>query len=296
MGQPLRPIAATHVRSDAAFETYLSMAVPTTARLPRKFSPSALGMYEECPKQFEFAYLLKPEVEEALSPHLVVGNAVHEALAFLYRLPVEERSESALHRALRHHWARIPDRDQAFLTESEEREWGLRTLSSLSDYASRYDLRVRPLMVEDWIEARLPNGRVVCGRADRIDRSLGERPGIEVIDYKTGRCRISDEDVAGLISARLYALAATRTLHEPVVKVRFVYVTEGLERAWSPTGEDLAAIEAELVELTDRVSSDELFEPRPARMRCRWCSYASLCPARDESSLTDLNSAERAVF
>ena len=93
------------------------MADSTTAQLPRKFSPSALGMYEECPKQFEFAYLLRPEVEEALSPHLVVGNAVHEALAFLYRLPVEERSESALHQALRHHWARIPDRDQAFLTE-----------------------------------------------------------------------------------------------------------------------------------------------------------------------------------
>ena len=57
------------------------MAETVTARLPRKFSPSALRRYEECPKQFEFAYLLRPEVEEALSPHLVVGNAVHEALA-----------------------------------------------------------------------------------------------------------------------------------------------------------------------------------------------------------------------
>ena len=92
-----------------------------------------------------------------------------------------------------------------------------------------------PLLVEDWIEARLPNGRLVCGRTDRVDRSVGDRPGIEVIDYKTGRCWIDDEGVAGLISARLYALAATRTLHEPVVKIRFVYVTEGVERTWNPT-------------------------------------------------------------
>jgi RecB family exonuclease len=272
------------------------MADSPTAQLPRKFSPSALGMYEGCPKQFEFAYLLRPEVEEALSPHLVVGNAVHEALAFLYRLPVEERSEAALHQALRHHWARIPHRDQAFITESEEREWGLRTLDSLSDYASRYDLAIRPLLVEDWIEARLPNGRVVCGKTDRVDRSVGDRPGIEVIDYKTGRCWINDEDVAGLISARLYALAATRTLHEPVVKVRFVYVTEGVERTWSPDGDDLATIESELVDLTEQVSSDQLFEARPDPMRCRWCSYASLCPARDDTSLEDLESAEQAVF
>ena len=173
------------------------MADSTTAQLPRKFSPSALGMYEECPKQFEFAYLLRPEVEEALSPHLVVGNAVHEALAFLYRLPVEERSETALHQALRHHWARIPHRDQAFITESEEREWGLRTLRSLSDYASRYDLAIRPLLVEDWIEARLPNGRVVCGRTDRVDRSARRPTGDRghrlqdraLLDQRRGRRR-----------------------------------------------------------------------------------------------------------
>ena len=74
------------------------------------------------------------------------------------------------------------------------------------------------------------------------------------------------------------------------MKVRFVYVTEGVERTWSPDGDDLAAIESELVELTEPVSSDEVFEARPDPMRCRWCSYASLCPARDETSLEDLES------
>ena len=192
------------------------MADSATAQLPRKFSPSALGMYEECPKQFEFAYLLRPEVEEALSPHLVVGNAVHEALAFLYRLPVDERSESALHQALRHHWARIPDRDQAFLTEGEEREWGLRTLRSLSDYAARYDLGIRPLLVEDWIQARLPNGRSRL----RQNRPRGPLRSETVRASRSSTTRPAAAgstmtDLAGLISARLYALAATRTLHEP---------------------------------------------------------------------------------
>ena len=86
------------------------MSAPATGQLPKKFSPTALGMYEECPKQFEFAYLLRPEIEEVLSPHLVLGNAVHAALAFVYRLPVEQRTEVALHQALRHHWALISDR------------------------------------------------------------------------------------------------------------------------------------------------------------------------------------------
>jgi RecB family exonuclease len=272
------------------------MSATAIRQLPRKFSPTALGMYEKCPKQFEFAYLLRPEIEEALSPHLVLGNAVHAALAFVYRLPVEQRTETALHQALRHHWALIPDRDQAFLDQDEERSWGLRALDSLSDYARRNDLRIRPLLVEDWIEARLPTGRTICGRVDRVDRARGEDPGIEVIDYKTGRCRMDDADVSNLISARLYALAATRTFPEPVIKVRFVFVTEGVERTWKLENEDLAAIEDQLVELTEQVESDELFEARPERMRCRWCKFAALCPAMDKASLEELGAAGKAAF
>ena len=138
--------------------------------------------------------------------------------------------------------------------------------------------------------------RIVCGKADRIDRARGPNPGIEVVDYKTGRCWIGDDEVRELISAKLYALAATRTFHEPVVRVRFVYVTEGTERSWSPEGDDLAAIEDELVELTEQVASDQLFEPRPAQMRCRWCKFAALCPAMDQASLEDLAAAGDAVF
>lgn len=272
------------------------MATVERQRLPRKFSPSALGTYEECPKQFEFAYLLKPEIEEAMSPHLVLGNAVHAALAFVYRLPVEQRTEATLHQALRHHWARIDDRDQAFINRDEERSWGLRGLDALSDYAGRYDLRIRPLLVEDWIEARLPSGRVVCGIADRIDRAMGADPGLEVVDYKCGRCRIEDGDLAELIQAKVYALAATRTFHEPVVKVRFVFVTEGVERCWAPEAGDLAKIEDELDELTAQVSADDIFEPRPAPMRCRWCKYAALCPAMDDTSTDELTEAAEAVF
>src|SRR5581483_2445703 len=224
--------------------------------------------------------------------HLIVGNAVHDALALFYRLPVEERSEAILHQALRACWGQIPDRRLAFLDEQEERSWGLRTLDALSDYARSYDLEIRTLIVEDWIEATLPNLRRVCGRSDRIDRAPGPEPGIEVIDYKTGQCRIGDEDVSELISARVYALAASRTLHRPVVRVRFIYVGEGVERSWNPQPGDLATIEDELATLTDQVDATEVFEPRPAQMRCRWCPFASLCPAMDNASLGELGDAE----
>lgn len=272
-----------------------SPAQQTPSRRPRSYSPTALGMFQDCPKQYEFAYILKPSVREAPSPHLVLGNALHQALAFVYRLPIEDRNEAAAHRALRHHWAQMQDRSEAFLDE-EEGAWGRRGLEALTDYCQRYDLGIRPLGIEEWIRARLPNGRLVVGKADRVDRARGVDAGVEIVDYKTGKCRIEDDEVHDLLAARLYALAPTRTYRQPVVRVRFLYVTEGVERSWSPQNEDLAAIEDELVELTDRVAETTVFVPQPEPTRCRWCKFAPLCPAKDESSLAELTAAEDVAF
>jgi putative RecB family exonuclease len=276
----------------------MSQATATAkpSRKPASFSPTALESYLGCPKQYEYSYIVKPKIKEAPSAHLVFGNACHQALAHIYRLPIEDRTEAVAHQALRHYWAGISDRHEAFLDEDEERAWGRRALEAMSDYCERYDLGIRPLAIEDWVRARLPNGRMIVGKADRVDRARGLDRGIEVVDYKTGKCRIEDDEVRELLPARLYALAATRTFHQPVVRIRFIFIAEGVERSWSPENEDLAAIEDELVELTDRVSETDVFVARPDPWRCRWCRFASICPAKDETSVDELTDAEEAPF
>ena len=266
------------------------MSNTAAGRLPKSFSPTALDTFQTCPKKFEFQYVLKEEVPEAPSPHLVLGNAVHSALAKLYRLPIEQRGEQAAHKLLRHAWGRIEDRGQAFNGDDEEREWGRKALKGLSAYCEAWDLSIRPLAVEDWVRAELPSGRVVCGKADRVDRARGLDAGIEVVDYKTGRCRFDDDELCEQLSARLYALAASRTFRQPVVRVRFIYLLEGpFEVTWSPENEDLAAIEAELEELVEQVHATDYFEPRPnTRTYCRWCKFRTLCPAMDDESLAEL--------
>ncbi len=267
-----------------------------SGRSVKSFSPTALESFRSCPKQFEFSYVLKTKAREAPTPQLVLGNAIHQTMAFLYRLPVEERGEEAAHRALRHFWAQIGDRGEAFFDEEEEIVWGERALAALSDYCASYDLAIRPVAVEEWIRARLPNGRIASGKADRVDRARGRDRGIEVVDYKTGKCRIDDDELHAVLAARLYALAASRTFRQPVVRVRFLYLVEGVERSWSPENEDLARIEDELVELTEEVTQTEVFVPRPDPFRCKWCKFRQLCPASDEASLEELVLAEEAPF
>ena len=70
--------------------------------LPTRHSPTSLRVFETCAKQYEYAYVERAAGRERPSPELVFGNALHEALAFLFRVPSHERSVEVVHRALRH--------------------------------------------------------------------------------------------------------------------------------------------------------------------------------------------------
>jgi RecB family exonuclease len=188
---------------------------------PNSFSPTAIGLYEQCPRSYAHAYLFKTEVEDPPSAHLIFGNALHAALAFLFRLPPEDRSAEMAHRALRHFWLRQEGRDRAFLTKDEEATWGQAALAALSRFCSERaeELAIKPLAVEEWVRATVDFGHSVAGKVDRVERlktySAGEGQmisGLRVTDYKSGKPRIVDpDDLARDRAAQIYALATWQT-------------------------------------------------------------------------------------
>lgn len=269
---------------------------PPRAAHPRSLSPTALRTFDGCPRHYRFAYMERPAVEEQPASHLVAGNAVHQALAFLYRLPPKERSEKILESALRHHWARAEGRTKAFSDQEEEATWGRQALEQLARYYGDYRAEVESLeavAVEEWLRTTLPNGLRIGGRADRIDRfaETSMRPAsLRVVDYKTGTCRIeAGEELADDRGAQVYALAATRVYKQPVVEVRFQFLGEGRALTWKLEREDLALIEERLVEATSAIHATEEFEARPD-FHCRWCAYLNLCPpGRGEARVDELD-------
>jgi putative RecB family exonuclease len=253
----------------------------------RPLSPTALKAFAECPKRFHYQYVTKTEVADVPSPVLVMGNALHRALAFFYRLPEDQRDPKILDRALRHFWAREKGRQEVFASDDEEAGWGRRALEALDWYANTYELDLRPLAVEEWLQTELPTGAFVGGKVDRVD----ERPGIgglEVIDYKSGRARLEDEDLPADPGAQIYALAASHTFAEPVTRVRFIYLTERIERRWEVESEDLEATAERVQAAVAEVQAERDFAARPDD-HCRWCSYRQLCPDRDRTSLDQLD-------
>jgi putative RecB family exonuclease len=255
---------------------------------PRYLSPTALQTFSECPKRYRYAYIERPEVAELPSPNLLFGNCLHTALAWLYRLAPEKRSVEVAHHLLRVAWSRADDRDLAFTAEGEEISWGERALEALDWYCTNYDLSVRPEALEEWVQAHLPNEERIGGLVDRLDARPDSVGGLEVIDYKSGKCRLEDEDLARDWGAQLYAVAATRAFKRPVTRVRFIYLAERLERRWEIELEDFEATVERLVAATTNVRAETEFPALPS-WHCRWCRYRRLCPERDRLELEDLD-------
>lgn len=52
----------------------------------RIHSHSSLGSFENCPRQYRYQYIGKPDVEKVDTIEAFLGTCVHEALEGLYRL------------------------------------------------------------------------------------------------------------------------------------------------------------------------------------------------------------------
>jgi putative RecB family exonuclease len=260
----------------------------------RPLSPTAIRTFGECPKRYHYAYVTKTEVADVPSPVLVMGNAIHQALAFFFRLPLEQREPAILERALRHFWARENGRQEAFTGDEEEATWGRRGLEALGWFAANYDLDQKPLAVEEWLQTELPSGAFIGGKVDRVDERPGG-PGLEVIDYKAGRPRLADEELPDDPGAQVYALAASRHFGQPVTRVRFIYLTERVERRWEIESEDLEATATRVEAAVAEIRAEETFAARPDD-HCRWCAFRQLCPDRDRADQGQLDLDPEVAF
>ena len=261
-------------------------AIPAVP-VPRRLSPSALSMFESCPKAFEYRYVLKEEGRDRPSPVLVVGNAVHGALERFYGLPAEDRIEENLHLALRSVW-KANQRPGAFIDVAEEAQAGRDALAMLTRYASFQDLHAVPVAREEWVSVRIPGGRQLFGKADRIDRAPDG--GLAVIDYKTGRHAPAEEELPGLAAAQVYALAAAETFGMPVSEFRLVFLALGRELSWHPDASQLDAARESVIARADEIAAAHAFPARPGDA-CRWCDYAHACPYKNTVALEDLQAS-----
>jgi RecB family exonuclease len=221
--------------------------------------------------------------------HNTVGAAVHVALARWWGLPGEQRTPEAGAALVRRHWQidGFADSDQASQWRDQAAVW---VAQYLTDEDRRGWTDVEPRGVERTVAART-SLLAISGRADRIDERDGE---LVIVDYKTGRSRLTSDDARGSTALAMYAVAAERTLHQRCRRVELHHLPTGDVAAFEHTDESLRQhlgraeqTATDIIAAVDTVSggadAGEVFEPNPSAA-CSWCDFRRLCPEGQAAS------------
>jgi putative RecB family exonuclease len=248
------------------------------------FSHSRLASFEDCPKKYEYRYVLKIR-RDTESVEGFVGKRVHEVLERLYiaagrgRVPTLPQVLYRYGALFDEHY----DPERVKIVRSENsldvyRENGERSLTNY--YRRHYPFDAdETLGLEEHLLFDLDGaGRYrIQGFVDRISRA---RDGaIEIHDYKTGRWVPNQKKIDEERQLALYQMGVTeRYGANTPVRLVWHYVLRNQVRTSTRTLEQLNSLRAKTAALIDRIGSQTRFEPNTSAL-CNWCEYNDVCPA-----------------
>jgi len=274
--------------------------------MPRRLypcTPSRLRAWLDCPRRYRMTYLDRPPPQKGPPwAHNSLGASVHNALAGWWRLKRADRTPTAAAGLLERGWI-----SEGFADDAQSAEHLRRSKSMIERYVARLDPAREPVGIERTVAAKT-DLIAISGRIDRLDdRPAGgvegpREPGptgreLVVVDYKTGRGRLSTDDARSSLALALYALAAGHVLRRPCRAVELHHLPTGevvrwehsatslerqLRRAEDIAGECSAADERFRAEPASG-RGDEVFPPTPGSW-CGWCDFRAQCPEGREAS------------
>jgi RecB family exonuclease len=221
--------------------------------------------------------------------HNTMGAAVHLALARWFQLEPAKRTPEAGAALVVRSWQHdgFASSEQSEAWREQAADW---VASYLADEAGRGDPLREPRGVERTVATRTDR-LAISGRVDRIDERDGE---LVIVDYKTGRSRLDDDDARGSQALALYAVAAERTLHQRCRRVELHHLPTGEVAAFEHTDDTLSQhlrrageTATDIMAATDTVAggaaADEVFGPVPGPA-CSWCDFRRHCPEGQAAS------------
>jgi RecB family exonuclease len=241
--------------------------------LQSRLSASAVDTYERCGLQFKLERDWRLSAKPAAA--MQYGASMHRVLRTYFdsvRLG-RPKSDEELIDLFRRDLAdtRIQETYQHELYEKQ----GVEQLSDLlASVRSQAALQV--LHTEESFEIRVGQTTVV-GRIDRIDA----RPDgtVAIVDYKTGKAR-DQENADESLQLSLYAIAAQEKWGYNVGSLIFYNLEENVP-VFSIRSDAQLMVARERVEKAAQGIAAGEFQPKLG-IHCTFCSYRSLCPAKEK--------------
>jgi putative RecB family exonuclease len=256
--------------------------------LPEVYSHSRLSSFEDCPRKFQYRYVLRiPSDSDSIEGF--VGKRVHEVLERLYRV-VETRGVPRLERVIQRFdrlWEEHYDPDRTRIVRNENdaeyyRSMGTRCLTNYYRRFYPFD-GDETLGLEKRVAFDLDPDRRYRMQGF-IDRLVKAKDGaIEIHDFKTSQRMPSQARLDDDRQLALYQIGVGRQYGEDrPVRLVWHYLQPNRSASSTRTPEQLEELRKRTMGLIDRIRAETEYEPRTGPL-CRWCEYADYCPAVSDS-------------
>ena len=248
-----------------------------------RWSPSKIGAFRACPQAFAFRYI--EGLDEPADRFMIRGTLVHEVCERLFDLAPGDRSPAVAVALLHALWERMVDREpqlRAMFSDAHDAtEWMASAETLVRNWfalESPSDLDVGGREV--FVETATPDGAVLAGIIDRLDR-LPDGTW-RITDYKTNAAPGAGWERGGFFQLRFYALVVAESLGLPVTRLRLVHLGNGGEILELAHDDDATAgVQRQVAALaaTMRHAADSGRWWANVGRRCDWCAFKALCPA-----------------
>lgn len=243
-----------------------------------RVSYSQINTYDDCPKKYEYAYVLQiPSLPHA---SLSFGSTIHNTLKDFYTLLqrfkeglgiTDEPTERDLIDFFEKNWI-----NKGYESKRHEQERKRSGEKAMREYYEKFfSIEQTPYRLEQSFTVHLPESTFV-GKIDRMDLVKGgDIPEVEIIDYKTGRLK-EESDIKKDLQLPLYCIFAEQSLGVKVLKAKYIFVEEGVEGEVDISQERKEKAKENIYEVISKIKSRE-FVATPNGFKCKYCDYKSIC-------------------
>lgn len=252
----------------------------------RRFSPSKLNTYQNCPRRYQYRYVDKIKRDRP-SIEAFLGTCAHAALETLYE-GVRNGKLLTLDETLavfEGEW----DRSWSSAVEIRKKEYSAEDYRTVGrDCVRSYYKRFSPFDQDKTVKVEAKTGFVLTVSDDGeeipvriegyIDRLANNGGTFEVHDYKTSSRLPTQQDSDEDWQLAIYELAL-RSGWPDTEKVRLVwhYLRHDKDIVSTRTPEQLEALKGKIETLVLQIWRDSEFVPNKTPL-CDWCEYRDLCP------------------
>ena len=245
-------------------------------------SPYKLGMFERCPKQYQF--YVTPEIRDKYkrhSPELTMGNNIHNVLSHFYRYTEkDERTFERLRELLKE---KTTQDHKGFKNKEELTLWVEKAKNQLWHFFNNQLAKQEPYLIpEKNLDIELNKDIKLTGKVDRVNKL--DEGGLWVVDYKTGKFYEPGIDPKQL---HIYAIVVGKKMGVEVRKASYYYLDKDKFFDASLTSDDLKATEQWICDIVAAIQQEKRYEPRMNEL-CMFCDYQEVCPLWQGKSSEDM--------